>query len=111
MLDRRDVLDPFPVDGRVQNLEFLSQLRVLGVRGEKVVRGHAELVVLDGDVEARVRELGGEEGPLVEEAGPDLGGLPRLGKGERGRHGLVFFFFFFFFFSKDENREEKEERT
>ena len=111
MLDRRDVLDPFPVDGRVQNLEFLSQLRVLGVRGEKVVRGHAELVVLDGDVEARVRELGGEEGPLVEEAGPDLGGLPRLGNGVGGGNVIFFFFFFFFFFSKDENREEKEERT
>lgn len=92
VFDRRDVLDALPVDRRVQDLEFFLQLRVFRVRAEEVFGGHAELVVLDGDVVRRVGELGGERGPLVEEAGPDPRRLARLGEGERRRHGLFCFF-------------------
>ena len=102
MLDRRDVLDALPVDRSVEDLKLLPQLRVLGPLGEEVVGGHAELVVLDGDVEARVGQLGRERRPLVEQAGPDPRGLSGLGEGQRGGHGLRvvwrYFFGFFFFF-------------
>ena len=108
MLDRRDVLDALPVDRSVEDLKLLPQLRVLGPLGEEVVGGHAELVVLDGDVEARVGQLGRERRPLVEQAGPDPRGLSGLGEGQRGGHGLRvvwrYFFGFFFFFLKWESR-------
>ena len=92
VLDRRDVLDALPVHGRVQDLEFLLQLGVFRVRGEEVRRGHAELVVLDRDVQGRVGELGCQQGPLVEQAGPDAGGLSRLRESEGGGHGLLVWF-------------------
>jgi len=118
VLDRRDVLDPFPVDRRVQDLEFFLQLRVFRVCSKKVFGGHAELVVLDGDVEGRVGDLGRERGPLVEEAGPDSRRLAGLGEGERGGHGLFVFccccggvFLVFFLLLKGERsrRWEREE--
>ena len=100
VLDRRDVLDSLAVDGRVQDIKLLCQLRELGVLGEEVRRGHAELVVLDGDVEGGVGELGSEQRAFLEEARPDPGGPAGLGEGQRGRHGLEMGFVFVFIVKK-----------